>query len=102
MNLKEIDLTKGNKHEHPDIRCDGTHYVVDWGGHLLIGTFGRVVFGLNFSWFWGATSLQFDAPGSNYSSWRKLWEVMDYNLDTETECKKCGRPYSSLGYCVYC
>jgi len=102
MKLKEIDLTKGKEHKHPDIKCDKTHYVADWDGHLILGQFSEVWFGLTFNWFWGASSLQFDAPGYNSSSWKKLWEVIDYEPNPETVCKKCGTPYTSLGYCLHC
>ena len=101
MRLVEIDLSKGDKHEHPDLKEDGTYYLVDWDGQLLIGRFGRQWYGLVFRWFWGATSLQFDAPGSNHSSWRKVWELVDYKPYKETICPICGRPYTSLGYCLY-
>jgi len=102
MKLKKIDLTKGIEHSHPDLRCDGTYYLVDWSGHLIVGTFSKVWFGLNFEWFWGASSIQFDAPGFNSSGWRKVWEIIEYKTQTQTECSKCGRSYTSLGYCVYC
>jgi len=74
VKLKEIDLSKANEHEHPDIVLE-KEYLVNWNGHYIIGKFFRVSYGLCFVWFWGMNTLQFDAPGFNSSNWRKVWEI---------------------------
>ena len=73
--LVPIDLSKGKRHEHPDIELNKT-YMALHSGHLLTGCFRRVHFGLTFQVYYG-NNYQFDAPGYNYSRWQALWEVKD-------------------------
>lgn len=73
--LKEIDLSKGNGHEHPDIKLDNTTYLAKIGGHYSVGTFFEQWFGLSFND--NFCNPQFDAPGFNKSDWENLWEIID-------------------------
>jgi len=77
--LKEIDLSKGYKSEHPDIKIDGTQYFIKYNGRYMVGTFSRVWFGLTCSSGW--LSPQFDAPDYNHSQWEALWEIIDDDID---------------------
>lgn len=74
ISTKEIDLTKSNRHEHPDIKTDGTLYLVRFNNRWYLGPFIRVWFGLSFP-EWGNAGMQFDAPGYNKSSWERVLEV---------------------------
>lgn len=81
MKLVELDLTKSIKHDHPDIRTDGTQYLValkgcnDTGTRFYAGTFSRVHFGLSFNGW--VNHLQYDAPGTNCSRYERIWEIID-------------------------
>ena len=73
--LIEIDLSKGIKSKHVDIKTDGTFYLVKIGGAYFAGRFGKVWFGLSFhNWYGGP--IQFDTPGYNSSMWEGAWEIV--------------------------
>lgn len=80
--LVEIDLEKATRnarsngwHSHPEIRPDGTQYLALIGGRFFCGSFTEQWFGLNFSGWHNPAGLQFDKPGTNVSSWQKLWRI---------------------------
>lgn len=77
MKLIPIDITKADKHECPGVKTDGTEYLCVINGKCFAGTFNRQHYGLNFrGWYYG---LQFDAPGTNASSWQAIYEIQhDY------------------------
>lgn len=84
-----IDLSKSDKHEHPDIRTDGTLYLAKHDGEWIIGTFDRQWYGLNFNWFWSCVAgLQFDAPGFNSSRWQELYEMVTPKKGKKTRKRK--------------
>lgn len=73
--LVSVDLSRGERHDHPDIRL-GQMYLARWDGDLFLGQFTRQHYGLNFSCDFGASGgFQFDTPGYNHSLWEALWEV---------------------------
>ena len=76
--LCEIDLSRGDKHTHPDI-VPGRHYMARIYGAWHMGRFSPVWYGLSFS-PWGHGGLQFDAPGYNSSAWERIIEV-DFQED---------------------
>lgn len=74
LKLIPLDLTRGEGHHHPDIRVDGTSYLVKHRGRWMAGTFGTVWFGLNFhGWL---APLQYDQPGTNRSGWEEIHEIV--------------------------
>lgn len=78
MKLREIDLTKKGRtgHDHPDIKPWPTQYLCRINKRFFAGYFTRLHFGWSFSgWFGGP--LQYDRPGTNSSSWERLWEIID-------------------------
>lgn len=76
IKLKEIDLTKGDEHSHPDIVVGYKLYLARVDGRYATGYFSAQWYGLNFSGFYEA-GLQFDTPGSNSSQWEQLWEIVE-------------------------
>jgi len=70
--LIPINLSKGEGHEHPDIVV-GKPYLAYVMGKYISGTFSRQWYGLHFDCDWGASGIQFDAPGFNLSTWEALW-----------------------------
>lgn len=74
--LTPIDLSKSDRHEHPDIKTDGMQYLVKFSSEecYYLGTFSRQWYGLNFN-NWGVSGRQFDAPGYNHSSWEAVWRL---------------------------
>ena len=80
IKLKKLDMSKSDKHEHPDIKTDNeTQYLIaktDARGKISYysGYFNRVWFGLSFDGW--VAPLQFDAPGTNSSSWVQIWEIL--------------------------
>lgn len=76
MKLTRISFRKAKEHECPAIKV-GERYkyiaVMD-DGRMAIGSFERQWYGLNFDGFYD-TGLQFDAPGYNNSSWKKLYKI---------------------------
>lgn len=85
IKLTEIDLSKADKHEHPDIKLGPENlYMVKFGkddqfGYkYYVGYFRREWFGLRFQCDYGiGVGMQFDAPGWNSSRWVQLWEFKD-------------------------
>ena len=80
--LVEVDLSKGIKHDHADIRIDGTRYLVRIGSNYFAGRFHKIWFGLVFSGWHGGT-IQFDTPGSNSSTWEGVWEIVEQEGDDD-------------------
>jgi len=81
MKLIPIDLSKGDEHHHPDIKTDGTPYLILYFGSFAAGIFHEQWYGLNFQ---GgvAWNCQFDTPGSNGDTeenprWQGIWEIVD-------------------------
>jgi hypothetical protein len=78
--LKEIDLSKctakeGGYHDHPDIQTR-KKYLAKIGGDFFTGTFSREWYGLTFEDGWGGSGHQLDKPGTNASTWQRLWEII--------------------------
>jgi len=71
--MREIDLSRGDRHRHPDI-VPGRYYMVQVHEAWHLGRFSEVWYGLTF-WPWGTSGLQFDAPGFNSSGWQRVIEV---------------------------
>lgn len=74
LKLKELDLTKGEGHNHPDIDINKT-YLCKIDGNYFAGTFNIQWYGLNFNGWW--CGLQYDKPGTNSSSWERIWEIIE-------------------------
>lgn len=75
IKLVPLDMNLSNEHKHPQIKTDGTQYLVKVKGQYFAGCFDEVWFGLNFSgWY---APLQFDAPGTNKSKWEQIWEIVE-------------------------
>lgn len=70
-----VNLRKGKEHKHPDIKVGRVRYLAKFEGDWHIGTFSRQWYGLHFDCDWGASGIQFDAPGSNGSTWQKLYRI---------------------------
>jgi hypothetical protein len=77
--LKEIDLSKGIKSDHPDLKTDGTQYLILYSDRYMVGTFSKVWFGLVCHAGW--LNPQFDTPGYNSSNWQRVWEIIDNEKD---------------------
>ncbi len=82
--LVEVDLSKGVKANHVDIRVDGTFYLVKINGSYFAGRFRNVWFGLSFGGWYGRP-IQFDTPGSNRSLWEGVWEIVEQEGDKDEE-----------------
>ncbi len=77
--LEKVNLWKGSNkdyHNHPDIKTDGTQYLIKHRGQYFAGRFYEVWFGLNFHG-WHGTPLQYDKPGCNRSGWEAVWEIIE-------------------------
>ena len=85
VHVKPLDLSLSQGHHHPDIKADGTSYLVKVNGGWFFGPFSMQWYGLNFS-RWGASGCQFDAPGTNASRWEAVIEV-----DPEALYYNCAR-----------
>jgi hypothetical protein len=72
--LKEINLELGEGHNHPYIRTDGTEYLCLYNGNYMTGRFSTQWYGLSF--FGGFLSHQYDKPGTNSSSWQRIFEIV--------------------------
>ena len=76
MKLKEIDLSKlcleEEEHSHPDIRTDGTYYLVRFGREYYVDTFSKQWYGIIFDGKYDAGCQM------NYSEWNdaELWEII--------------------------
>lgn len=76
--LVKIDLTKGEGNNHPDIKTDGTNYLVRHRGTLHIGPFSKQWYGLNFDgWRHNPCGVQYDKPGTNASGFEQMWEIKE-------------------------
>ena len=78
--LKEIDLSKcsmkeGGYHEHSDISSK-KQYLAKIGGRFFAGTFSREWYGWTFDGWCGVSGMQLDKPGTNASTWQRLWEII--------------------------
>ena len=79
--LRVLDLSKAEKHFHPDVDLN-KKYLVKIAGEWYFGGFKKVWFGLNFSpWKNGMVGIQFDAPGFNSSGWERIIEIDLEELD---------------------
>ena len=75
MKLIKLDMKLSKENTHPDIKTDGTQYLIKYGRNYYAGTFSKVWFGLNFNgWY---APLQFDAPSYNHSGWKQVWEIKE-------------------------
>jgi len=84
IRLVKIDLCKschfkgsdedGNRSDHPDIRPGRGNYLVRYDGRFYAGKFSMQWYGLNFEGIYDSGA-QFDAPGTNASSWQDVWEI---------------------------
>lgn len=94
MKLTPIDLSKANEHDHPDINTRSwflaeIRHDEDAESIFLVGKFSKQWYGFNFDCDddrFGC-GLQFDEPGQNCSSWRKLWKVKGANSRQEILAK---------------
>lgn len=73
--LRQVDLFRGDGHNHPDIKTDGTYYLAQIDGRYWSGCFVTQWYGLYF--IGGALGFQYDTPGTNSSMWEALWEIVD-------------------------
>lgn len=71
----------GDKTTHPEIKSDGTRYLVQYSGYLYAGTFGMQWYGLNFNGVYDAGA-QYDRPDTNSSSWERVWRIEEDEEDT--------------------
>ena len=76
--FKSLDLTKGEGHEHPDIK-ENTQYFAKIYGKFWQGTFNREWYGWNFNGW--VNHLQYDKPGTNRSDWEEIWEILEPNKE---------------------
>lgn len=76
MKLIELDLTRGDVHDHPEIKQKAS-YLARIHGEYFCGQFSRQWYGWNFDDGWGSGH-QYDKPGTNCSQWEKLWEIDDH------------------------
>lgn len=97
--LREIDLSRGDRHTHPDI-VPGRHYMVRIYGAWHMGRFSEVWYGLSFS-PWGNAGLQFDAPGYNLSAWERIIEV-DFREDAIEPTPSSDDGVGDYGFCREC
>ena len=71
---KRLSMRKADGHNHPDIKC-GKRYRCKIDGQIFYGKFSRQWYGLFFEdWLPGTIGIQFDAPGTNSSTWEGVWE----------------------------
>jgi hypothetical protein len=77
MKLVEIDLSKAEKHDHPEINSED-YFLAEVYSGLHFGRFTKQWYGWNFNCGWGAhgAGIQFDAPGFNASKWKRLWKIV--------------------------
>jgi hypothetical protein len=83
MRLEEIDLTKGDGHEHPDFNTEDYFLVKKrWSSDVrpdyFFGKFNRQWYGWNFHCRFGVSGgFQYDKPGTNSSSWVAVWRMIE-------------------------
>lgn len=75
--FKEIDLTKGVGHEHPDFVV-GKKYLIRCHNRWHIGYCDKVWYGFTFDF--GSMNVQFDAPGYNNSHWQLCYEIIEEEI----------------------
>ena len=85
IRTKHLDLSKADKHNHPDIVV-GKEYLVRIDKRWFLGTFTEQWYGLNFGPWMNMVGIQFDAPGSNGSRWEAICE-----FDSEHVNEKIGK-----------
>jgi serine phosphatase RsbU (regulator of sigma subunit) len=75
IRLREIDLSKGHKHTHPDIKINKVQYLVKVDGHYGAGPFFKDEFGLQFA----GRPIQtlFEVPIDDNSRWEAVWEICE-------------------------
>lgn len=79
MKLIKIDLSKGNRGNHPDIVL-GRFYLAKIADNWSCGKFSKQHYGFHFGNGFGACGgQQFDTPGSNCSKWQELYEISEEN-----------------------
>lgn len=75
VKLKQLDLSKGKEHTHPDISLKKS-YLVKIGREWFAGKFAKEWFGLTFIGWYG-TFYQYDTPGTNRSDWKEIYEIVE-------------------------
>ncbi len=70
--LIPLDMKLSDGCNHPQVNCRKT-YLVLVGSEFAVGKFSREWYGLNFDGLYPA-GCQFDAPGTNASEWKQIWE----------------------------
>lgn len=77
IKLKPIDLSKAKGTECPGIDDTGKkEYLCLIGKRFFVGGFNRQWYGLFFDG-WHDVGHQFDAPGTNGSEWKAVWEIVN-------------------------
>ena len=75
IQLRALDMSKSKEHTHPDLN-GRSQYLCLIGTQFFAGTFTKVWFGWSFNgWTPNPVGLQFDAPGTNASEWKQIWEI---------------------------
>lgn len=80
-NLVPIDLSKADRHTHPDIKPERAWYLVRWRGGYYVGVFERsyddedLVFFPNGANGGDLEDIYFSEPGWNQSRWEAVWEM---------------------------
>jgi len=73
--LKEIDLSKRNKGEHPDLK-EHTQYLVKIEETWYAGTFSKLWYGWNFNNYgWSSYQLWYGKEGAD--DWEKIYEIIE-------------------------
>jgi hypothetical protein len=93
--LEEIDLSKTTKKGGAGLEV-GPTYLVLYHGSFHTGRFCEVWHGLNFHGIFPAGT-QYDPPGTNYSSWQRIWRIVDaddISQEAEPEYKRSRRDYA--------
>jgi hypothetical protein len=72
--LIPLDMSKAKEHNHPDIDIKKT-YLCLINNQYFAGKFSKEWYGLSFNGGINPVGLQFDAPGWNFSKWKKIWEI---------------------------
>lgn len=93
--LVEIDLNQTTTHGGSGLG-EGSTYLVLYRGELHCGKFYRQWYGLNFAGICDA-GVQYDPPGTNLSSWQRIWRIDNANQiaeDAKIEYKRSRRAYA--------
>lgn len=75
-----LDLTKGDKHNHPDIVV-GTTYLVRIDKRWFMGKFTKQWYGLHFGPWINGVGIQYDTPGGNRSMWEAVCEFDEQHIN---------------------